>query len=231
MGGFSDLTKRLAAMQGQAVRTTESLGEVPAAAALATSAAEDGAKAVEAATVAMRRSGFFGGISARPGDTASDGPRITGNAGGDDGQIGPRFTQQEIIDTIRNTTVSKSGSGSFDVGKYLDKYIELYMDLLIKGASQTLTPQRQRQIEEALYKRDIGAQDIIRRYAGSAGRKINFAQLEADIKKMVALQQEMARAARRAGQAPRTSGTLGSATTTSTPASSLAMLLQSGALR
>lgn len=230
MGGIAELTRRMAILRGETERTKESLGELPAVATDAVDGVADGLREVttEAAQAHRSLQGF------RAGGTAT-GLARTGGTGAAPAASGDRtFTQQEIIEQIRNTTAVANGA-QFDVGAVLDRYIELYTDMLVRGAAQTLTPQRQAMIERALYARNIGARDLIQNFAGAAGRKINFSQLEADIKRMLRMQQDAERAIRQGrGVTPTgsTSGTLGrQPTQTCGPTSSLDLLLKSGALR
>lgn len=158
--------------------------------------------------------------SARPG--ASDAGRRFGG-GGDDPEtsILDRLpSQQDLIDQIQDTTF----------GKYLDKYAELFVEQLTKGSR--LSPERIKVIQEAIYAEDIGAQDIIRKLTGSAGKKFDFSKFEFELKKMVKAQQDLERAIRQ-GRAPKSTGTpFASAPKEScAPSSSLSTLLQSGALR
>ncbi len=114
-------------------------------------------------------------------------------------------------------------------GTVIDQAAALLIERLTKGFN--ITPQRQQEINEALYKKDIGAFDIIKKLTGALGQKFNVAQFEADIKKLVAMQQNLALAAKRAGKAT-TSGTVGIPPSTSCGAdTSLDLLLNAGALR
>lgn len=118
---------------------------------------------------------------------------------------------------------------SSGVGPYLQEYIKLYMEQLTKGFG--LDPYRARVIDEALHAQKIGAESIIKTFGGGVGQKFSFAQLEAELKRIFAAQQETQRMIRK-GQSPKgpTSGTLGTATTPS-PSGSLTLSLFSGALR
>jgi hypothetical protein len=242
MSGLHALGRRFAALRKEATETNAALGETPKAAAEAVDAATDGLREVaEEAAATYRRLGFAsgsrsvagsvppaGGVGAGTGGAIGGG----GEEGEESGALAPQFTQQEILDEIRNTTVGKAGVGSYPIGQLVDRYIELFTELLVKGAAQTLTPARQAMIERALYANDIGAQDLIRTFAGAAGRKINFSQLEADIKKILRAQQEAARATRNGRSLPRSSGSLGtSKPETCGNQTSLSTLLNAGALR
>lgn len=87
--------------------------------------------------------------------------------------------QRDVIEQIENTPF----------GSYLGRAAELMIEKLTEGFR--LSPERNRIIQEALYAKDIGARDIIKRLTGKAGKEFNWSQFEADIKALVAAQQNM----------------------------------------
>lgn len=196
-----------------------------------TERAKEDAKEVEEILKRISLRSGSGGGSSTTSSGGGGGATSSGPGTADDRTLIERLSQQDVISRLQGTKTTFADGGGVDIGAYLEKYVELYMELLVKGADRTLTPRRQRVIEEALYRRDIGAQDIIRRFGGTEGKRLNFSQLESDIKKLLRAQQDEARAAKRSGTTS-TSGTTGRTKTEScSQPTALSILQQSGALR
>jgi hypothetical protein len=191
--------------------------------------AGDAADGMEKASGSTRRGGF--GAKGRTSfeEWAGEAEEVTTEirdllaelrGGRDVGSLVPN--QRDLIEDIQGTPF----------GKYLDKFAELYLEKLSAGFG--IDPARARVIQEALYAQNIGARDIIKRLAGSAGKKFNFAQFEQDLKELFAAQQGVKRATDGMNRARKgsSSGALGRPKSQSCgESSSLDMLLKSGALR
>lgn len=196
-----------------------------------TKRAKEDAKEVEEVLKRISLRSGSGSSATTGGGSSSSGGGTSGPGAADDRTLIERLSQQDVISRLQGTKTNFADGGGVDIGAYLEKYVELYMELLVKGADRTLTPRRQRVIEEALYRRDIGAQDIIRRFGGTEGKKLNFSQLESDIKKLLRAQQDVARAAKRSGTTSTTGTTGRTKTEACSQPTALSILQQSGALR
>lgn len=144
-----------------------------------------------------------------------------------------RDGQTDLADLIPNQKDLIAQIEQTDFGPYLSKFVQLYLEKLTGGSS--ITPQRLHQINDALYSLNTGAQDIIKKLTGKAGERFSFAQLEQDIKALVAAQNSVKKATKSINSASRgtTTGTLGTSPQTGgcSKQAALSVLLSAGALR
>lgn len=241
LAAFGDLIANLAKRTGnftsEIERATDAAGRLPKDVPVATPATQTarGGVIVEDALPPQVRATFagFGSAGRKVWTAAEEAVDEMGDAaarvqdaldslrsGGDVGDL--VLNQRDLIDQIQETPF----------GKYLDRFAELYLEKLQAGFA--LSPERNRVIEQALYAQNIGAKDIIKRLAGTAGQKFNFYQFEQDLKALFEAQKAVAKATNTlsAAASGASSGTLGKGKPESCqPASSLSILQKAGALR
>jgi hypothetical protein len=238
-GGLVLLRNALKAVSDQAQAADKSLREVPESAARATEAVRGAEEEAAAATERTFRSirTFRAGATAAVVEVERSLESLTAGIRDSEGEI------IDLRDLLRNggdiaallpnqqTTIAAIRDTQF--GGYLDRYAELFIQKLLAGS--TATAAQTLAFERNLYAKDIGAQDIIRRLTGSAGRAFDFNRFETDLKALVAAQQAMEKLARQTGTQARTgatSGTLGRTPSEQCGASTpLDLLRYTGALR